>query len=378
MKKLLIFVYILILGLNKLSAQDRSYLFTNTLNPYISNPALVGNTGNINAIFNGRSFVSGIEGLPRMFNFSLNSPILNQSGGLGIKLLSDRQGIFQSVNSEIAYSKLVKINEENQLSFGLSLGFIQTSIRQEFMNGQVDLSDQSLVSADLNKIQFTSGAGMNYRFKNSFDLGVAFPSLTTGTNNLNGTMIVNTGYNFFAGKNREWTIRPLVNYYNLLLSPNMVDIGVMGEWNKTLRAQTIYRSNSTLILTAGFNVKYVGLNYSYYLHTSGLENLAPAQNEISLVFNFNLPKSKDGLSSVNQNDDELIQDELEKISTRINGLISVEKSNPGLVNMKKQLDKISKDLEKVLTKYKITNPEQLAKIRTLQDSLDAIISKYSN
>jgi type IX secretion system PorP/SprF family membrane protein len=377
MKKLFIIVYTMLVCFLHLQAQDRSYLFTNTLNPYITNPALVGGTGNINAVFNGRSYVSGIEGLPRMFNFTINSPILNQSGGLGLKVMSDRVGVFQSINSELAYSKFVKITDEHVLSLGLSLGFVQSSIRQEFINGQVDLSDPNLVSADLNKVLFTSGAGFNYKYKNIFDVGVSFPTLTTGNNNLNGTMVVNSGYNYYTGAELEWKLRPVVNYYNFLTSPNMLDVGLMAEWNKTLRAQTLYRSNNSVIFSAGFNVKYVGLNYAYYMNTSSLQNLAPAQNEIAIVFNFNVPKKNSLTKSKSGNEEELIQDELEKFSTKINGLINVEKSNPGLVNMKKQLDRIAKDLDKILSKYKITNPDQLAKIRNLQDSLDVLIANYS-
>jgi hypothetical protein len=113
------------------------------------------------------------------------------------------------------------------------------------------------------------------------------------------------------------------------------------------------------------------------MNTSTLQNLAPAQNEIAFVFNFNLPKQNSLTKPKNGNEEELIQDELDKFSAKINGLINVEKSNPGLVNMKKQLDRIAKDLDKILSKYKITNPDQLTKIRNLQDSLDVLIANYS-
>ena len=119
------------------------------------------------------------------------------------------------------------------------------------------------------------------------------------------------------------------------------------------------------------------MGYNYFHHTSDLTRLAPAQNEIAIAFNFKKPE-RGAPKKQEVVDKAIIEDQIEKINLRINGLISLEKSNPGLVNVKNELSKINKDLEKILSKYKIENIEQLKRIKELQTSIELLIAKYND
>ncbi len=76
--------------------------------------------------------------------------------------------------------------------------------------------------------------------------------------------------------------------------------------------------------------------------------------------------------------EQIIQDQLDKINSKINGIINLEKTNPGYLNVKNELTKINKELERILVKYKIENIDQLKKIKELQTNIELIIAKYND
>lgn len=147
MKKIYNITIVLLLTASNLFAQDRSNIYTNLLNPFLYNPSLSNSSDNIYTCFNARGVVGGIDGSQRSYNFAIYSP-LTSGTGIGAKVLTTSVGIFQTLNAEVAYSKLVKFDNNNNLSLGLSLGFTQVNIKSELLNGQVDLSDQTINSPD--------------------------------------------------------------------------------------------------------------------------------------------------------------------------------------------------------------------------------------
>lgn len=375
MRKIYNITIVLLLTVSNLFAQDRSNIYTNLLNPFLYNPSLSNSSDNIYTCFNARGFVGGIDGSQRSYNFAIYSP-LTSGTGIGAKVLTTSVGIFQTLNAEGAYSKLVKFNSNNNLSLGLSLGFTQLNIKSEFLNGQVDLSDQTINSPDLNKILVSSGAGATYRFKKNVEVGLSFPMIITGDKPLNSFFIANAAWNIFTGINKEWKIKPMVNYYNLRNSPEMVDMLIGAAWNDVISLTSGYRTNGSVIMAAGFNFKSLAINYAYYYHVNDLQKLAPAQNEIGIAFIFNKPQPK--IAKKVQVTEQVIEDEIDKLNERLTGLINVAKTNPGLINIKKEISKINIDIEKILKKYKITNSEQLLKIKELQNNIDSLIAKYND
>jgi len=360
----------------KLNAQERSNVYTNLLHPFAYNPSLAGSNENIQATFNTRGIAGGIEGSPRNYNFGVHSPI-STNMGLGAKFISTSVGVFQTINAEGAYSKVIKLNDNHTLRLGLSMGFTQTNIKTELLNRQVDLSDPALSSNEINHTLFTSGIGFHYKFGKKAEAGLSLPALITGDRPLNNMMIANAAWNLFCGTDKQWRVKPMVNFYKLNTSPNMGDGLLQLTWKDVISVAGGYRSNGSAIAMAGINFKSVMVNYAYYNQISGMNALAPVQNEIAVSFGFN----KIQASSHNKNEvvsDEVIQDEIDKLTERLNGLVNIDKTNPGLVNMKKEVSKLNKDLGKVLSRYKITNSVQIQKVKNLQGNLETLITKYND
>ena len=377
MKKInqIVLLLLIIFG-STVQAQDRANSYTNLLNPFLYNPALTGSYDNIYAVLNIRSIINGDDASPRSYNFGIHTP-LKGGNALGFKVLAINSGVFQTYNTEATYSKTVKFTNKQTLSLGMSLGFVQTNIRQDLLTNGVDLSDQTLVSKDLNHMLLSSGAGFVYRIDKRIEAGVSFPKLVTGNQVLNSTMVANFAVNMFMGSKKLFKLKPIVNYYRISNSPVMEDLLLNASWNDAVSLQGGYRTNGSVIMSAGINLKSLAFNYVYYYHTGALMNLAPAQNEIAISFRFNKPQP---VAKVKTEvvEDKVIQDEIDKINERLSGLINVEKTNPGLVNVKKEIVKLNKDLDKILHKYKITNVAQLKSIKELQNNLDILIAKYNN
>lgn len=357
-------------------AQDRSNFYTQLLNPYLSNPALAGSQDGIHAVFNAKTMVGGIESSPRLINFGLHSPFANNSGGLGVKAISQWSGAFQTVNIEGSYSKLVRLTTNHNLNLGLSLGFIQTNLNNDFLSSQVNLTDPTLTNSTLNKVLVTGGAGFIYRYKKQLEVYGSSPMMLTGSQSLNGFFIAGANYTFNLDENAEYRLKPIVNYYNFVTAPKLVDVLVSANWNETVSLTTGYRTNGAVVAGLGFNFKNVMVAYNYYHNTGNLNKLAPASNEIAIAFNFRKPERRVKKQEVVN--DQIIQDQIDKVNNKINALINIEQTNPGLVNIKNEMAKLNKDLEKILTKYKIENMDQLKKIKELQTNIELLIAKYND
>jgi type IX secretion system PorP/SprF family membrane protein len=361
----------------EVNAQERSNFYTNLLNPFLANPALAGSQNNIQAMFNAKTMVGGITSSPRLINFSIHSPFANNNGGLGAKVISQWSGAFQTVNVEGVYNKLIKLTTNHNLNIGLSLGFVQNNLNSDLFTSQVDLSDQTLYNSNLNKMLLTAGTGFIYRYKKQLEIYASSPMLLTGSEGLNSFFITGANYTFSLDENADYKLKPIVNFYNFSAAPNLVDILVSGSWSETIFLSTGYRSNGAVLAGLGFNFKNVLVNYNYYYNTGNLNYLAPASNEISIGFNFKRPERK-LRTKAEVVSDQVIQDQIDKINDKVNGLINIEKSNPGLINVKNEMVKLNKELEKILVKYKIENIEQLKKIKELQVNLELLIAKYND
>ncbi|MCF8253006.1 MAG: PorP/SprF family type IX secretion system membrane protein [Bacteroidia bacterium] len=375
MKKLLISLAgITLLFAQPSLAQVRSHYYTNLLNPFLVNPALAGNTQGINALFNARTMLGGIDGSPRTINFGINGS-LEKDAGLGLKVVSDWSGIFQTTNIEMAYSKKVQLVQNQFLSFGLSLGAIQTTLQSELVNGNVNLADPKLNDPSLYKLKIASGAGFIYNYANKFEFATSFPSLVNGDDKINGFFVSSAQYNHAIGKDNKYVLQPRVNYFNMQYSDKLYDVLLKGTWNQTVSLSTGYRNSGAILMGAGFNFNSFSASYLYYYHTDKLNGVAPAQNEIAISFHFNKIKKAASQPRISSDIDEF-SSELSKINRRVNGLIQVEQSNPGLVNIKQEVMNINKDLEVLMKKFKVENPEHLRIIKNIQESIDLIIAKY--
>lgn len=375
MKKLIKVILPVLIGFSA-AAQDRSHQYTNLLNGVLINSAEAGRQNGILANFDARTMLGGMDGSPRVANFTLSGS-MGKDAGLGLKVVTDASGVFQTNNFEGIYSKQIQLSQKSLLRFGLNLGMVQTNLRQELLNDNVNQADPMLTDKNLGKMRFSSGFGLAYRFNERLEASLSFPTLVTGDEKINGFFVGSASYKFISGASKQFSVKPTLNFYNFQHSDKMLDIYANCQWKEMLGLSAGYRSNGSLLIGTSFDFKVFGIRYMYYHHLSALENLAPAQNEVSVILQFGEPKRRYVEPKAATMPADPFTVELDKINKRLNGLIQVEKTNPGLVDVPAELKKIDVELNSLLKNQKVEDPQQLRLIKDIQDTMDVLISKYS-
>lgn len=356
-----------ILSVHTIHAQERGFTYTNLLHPFLYNPSLAGNSEQITAVLNMRGVSGSVDGTSRNYNLGVHMQA-GENSGIGLKIISHSVGAFQTTNVEGAYSRLVKWNANHSLRLGLSAGIMQTHLRTDFFTPMVDLSDPALNTPDLNNLIFTCGAGAFYSYKDKFEAALSFPSLISGSRPINNVFIANLAYALPAGP--HWKIKPILNHYGFQQHVTLTDVLVQTTFDKTIQFTTGYRSNGTMPIIAGIMYHAWSVQYAYYQTFGAISGWSPAQHEIALMFGFKKPSKSNTYSEA------AVGDEVDKLTERMNALVKIEQTNPGMVDMKHEMAKLSKELNTVLSKYKITSKEQLDKVRNLQQTIESFMARY--
>ena len=181
----------------QLQAQEMANGYYNyILNPFNLNPAFAGNNGNISAILNTKSYLSGFEDAPRNTMFGIHAP-LNDIQGIGARVISDQRGAFQLTKYDAAYSYQIQIDEASDLRFGVSAGALRRMLNPSLINNieLLDQSDQTLAGGYYDETSFTAGVGMVYDYEN-FQFGFSVPHLVIGNEQLSEYMLLSFGYRY--------------------------------------------------------------------------------------------------------------------------------------------------------------------------------------
>ena len=122
MKKfILIQIILLTIGLNAFAQQEAMYsqYMFNTL---VLNPAYAGSRETVSLVGMYRDQWVNIEGAPKTATFSIDLPLSKSRVGLGLMVVNDRIGIFNTTSVYASYAFRI-IMRRSVLAFGLQLGF---------------------------------------------------------------------------------------------------------------------------------------------------------------------------------------------------------------------------------------------------------------
>ncbi|MES1181685.1 MAG: PorP/SprF family type IX secretion system membrane protein, partial [Flavobacterium sp.] len=97
-------------------------------NQFLYNPAATGLTNETNAFLMHRSQWTGMPGGPVTNAFSIDGFMDDKNVGLGMMIFNDKQDINERLGIYADYAYRLKLNEDMQLRFGLSLVFLDNRI----------------------------------------------------------------------------------------------------------------------------------------------------------------------------------------------------------------------------------------------------------
>ncbi len=277
---------IALMGVSSIHAQELSYGYYNyIMNRFNMNPAFAGNSGNISAVLNTKTYAAGFSEAPRNTMFGIHAPI-NNVQGIGARLISDRRGAFEVTKYDATYSYQIKFNESSDLRFGVSAGALRRMLNPgsvqyaEFL----DQTDPTLASGFYDETSFIAGVGLVYDYSN-FQFGLSAPSLVIGGEPLSEHIVGTASYKYNF-ENSDFSITPLVIYQNLPVIDNRYDVLLKGEYKEKIWTQVGYQSTNNLNFGIGFDLGPFGIGYSYEMNNSEFSNISANSNEIIVRISF--------------------------------------------------------------------------------------------
>lgn len=307
MKKILLIILSLLYVDFAVAQQDQHYS-QYMFNGLVLNPAFAGSNGMISAGLFHRTQWIGLGGHPVTQSFSIHSPVLHESVGVGLHILNDKAGPIK--NTSITTSYAYKINlAKGTLSMGLQGGLLNYAldnssriVRDEF---DPALNNYSALRPDI-------GFGTYFTKKNYY-VGFSVPHLLqTRLNDDFGNAFFSQlkRHYFFTGAyqynvNRDFAIIPSVMYKTLRFSPRFkgndiiyqtssLDLTSHFKYQNKLWFGATYRIADSFNAQIGADIseflnnvdQSVKIGYAFDLTTTNLGNFNNGTHEIMLIFDF--------------------------------------------------------------------------------------------
>jgi type IX secretion system PorP/SprF family membrane protein len=344
--------------IHPLMAQQTPLLSHYYYNPYLINPAMAGQLKETRAFLFYRQQWAGMPGAPQTQALTVDGPLSDTRFGLGLNINNDLTNIVGRFSAMLSSSYLIRLTEDQDLSFGLSLGILRNDIKFDKIRG--DLTDAGLLLNAENRTVFDGNAGLSYRFK-KLRIGFAseqlFNKSITYSNaadfrgvsySLVRHYLVSAQYPFQLNEN--WELTPLLVLREAQGLPAQLDVNATLKYKDIGWTNVVYRHQSGVAMALGFNVgdRFM-ISYNYELPTSDLRTATSGSHEVMLGMRF-LKKNSGGSSSKSINSkmlDEFRRDNsaqyerLDEIQQRNETL------NQELVAYKKIIDEQNSEIEKL-------------------------------
>ena len=296
MKKIILLVCVLGISFDYYSQQLPLYSQYSVIS-YLYNPALAGTEENINISMLHRNQWKGIPGAPTTSLFTLDGPVAAKNIGMAGTVFQDVTDIIQRVGAYASYSYKLRINEEQKVLLGASLGFIQQRI--DLTKGIIkDDNDPMLMYRNnlrSNVVDATFGAIYNWK---TLELGISVPQLLGNKVEFVNTdassyfymarhMVFSAKYTFDLNKEQEMKVYPLILLRYVKGAPVQYDVNAVFDWKKYGWASITYRSNYAIGVNIGFRVNNVlRAGYAYDYSINALKNYAAGSHEFFLGYTF--------------------------------------------------------------------------------------------
>ena len=175
MKKIILFVFIVVASFRTYAQQDPQYTMY-MFNQLAINPAYAGSRECLSATAHYRLQWAGIDGAPRTLSFGIHSPLNNERVALGLQIVNDQLGVTNTTNISGIYAYRLPVTQKSKLSIGLQAtvtnylnNLSQVATAAASGNDNVFTNNQSLLLPNF-------GAGL-YWYSQKGYLGITVPHL---------------------------------------------------------------------------------------------------------------------------------------------------------------------------------------------------------
>lgn len=156
------------------SQNDRLYSMF-VFNKLQYNPAYAGSADALNIGAHYRHQWQGLEGAPKTITAFAHMPILSGRSGVGLSIVADEIGIFNTTYTKIDYAYRIGFKNDTKLSFGINAQFDFT--RFDWTKAElIDNIDTAIPFGEPSGNALNFGGGIYYSGKNFF-IGASVPNL---------------------------------------------------------------------------------------------------------------------------------------------------------------------------------------------------------
>ncbi len=274
----------------------------NTLYSYNNiqiNPASAGIDDGIEINLSHRQQWLGFEGAP-VTTWLTSQMQLSPKIGFGINLSYDQVSFLERFNCEGVFSYHLKMNDKNKLHMGISMGFLQGSLKLNDIISS-DASDPIILNPNLNGIAFNSQFGMIYSFKEKLNVGISFPHLFTTSIDLDLQSIEGAYdltkhkilyFSYLIDLSQDVLFKPIFLIRSVDGIENQWDlIGNFDFKNKYWGGFGIREQGGFLINIGMLAIDNLGFTYAYEFNRNGVASFSSGSHEI--MISYQLGKNKE-------------------------------------------------------------------------------------
>ena len=281
-KRLALLPLLLALGLSGRAQQMPTYNMY-AQHQYLINPAFAGYWQGINGHLYVKSMFNGLPNTPRQLDAAVHGAMPELQAAFGLRMSMDERAAFQTFQVAATAAYKLQVTREQLFSVAIDAGFVNRAFDPLAVNEFTNGGDPVLVSNYYNQTNFRFAVGAAY-IAPKWEAGLAMPQLIEGGEQLIPHL---TGYlagNFFTG---DLLLKPSAYVQYLPDGTVLGDVGLMAEYAQTLWLQPGFRTNKTVLLSAGFIFASAQVGYSFSLYAGEYDAYQGDAHEvvISLLMN---------------------------------------------------------------------------------------------
>jgi type IX secretion system PorP/SprF family membrane protein len=287
----------LLLAVMQITAQQVGMYGHYFYKPMIYNPAFTGTDDGTNVMVVSRSQWTDFRNSPQLNILSADGNFMNEKGGLGLIVVSDKKGLSNRTSGNVNYSYKIKFNDDAHLLFGVSLGIVNQQFN--FNNAIVENNtDPTLFANSEQKTTFDGNAGIGFVWK-GLQFGAAVPQIIgnrinyvdntnvrayyTQTRHYLGTL----KYKFYLSKEKGISIAPMGLVRFVPNTPFQYDGNLNFDWKDKFWIGATYKSDYAVGANAGFCIhKQLYVGYSYDFIIGSISKYAGTSHELMVNFKF--------------------------------------------------------------------------------------------
>lgn len=307
MKKFIVLAQIIFLAVNSYG-QQYPYFSQYFLNPYLYNPAAIGNSGFNELNFTYRQQWLGINDAPTTQAFNFQYPT-RKNISLGVNFYHDQTVLLNTSSLTLGLAYQVSFSDDHFMKFGLSSGIGLNN----FALDEVDNPNDPALNDVLNQTTFLSGQfGVFYNLK-GLKLGFSLPQLykysaidTVDFQKITidqlDNYILTASYRFNLGAG-NLSLEPFGLYRKSELLPSIIEGGAMLDYKDLFWVGGSYRKGYGGTGYVGFNIKKnISFAYAYEFAGGQQVSLGSGSHEFNLKIRFGKNKHKKETPMLVQNE----------------------------------------------------------------------------